>query len=331
MAGASVLYAGWVEADRFFNARTILLNQIQKDHGIRLKIENPVVVSKGVLRVDKSEVSLGVHGSGVLEKIVLENHNLLIASAQLQVFEDNPTQWVYGLCGDGSNVQITIEQLTVKTAIGKTYSLGKFIISSTPDQGLKGVCDSFTVSQYNDQKYLAEGDLASLLPAFENRLLSSFVKFTVGKNSREVNGIGAVNGEINSLDSLLFQIHRPLAINFTWRGKSARGFAQIDGLDVEILLAPEQVSLKFFGKGKGFDWQGQINDQEESYQIVGDGEITIQEILKAGSFSEKYKLPESWSQKIKGVCELKRDRKNGRLEFTIPSISKREILEEVLP
>lgn len=331
MAGASVLYAGWVEADRFFNVRTILLNQVQKDHGIRLKIESPVVVTKGILRVDKSEISLGVHGSGVLEKIVLENHSLLIASAQLQVFEDNPTQWVFGLCGAGLNVQITIEELTVKTASGKTYNLGKFVINRMDDQGLKGVCEAFTVSQYNDQKYLAEGDLASLLPAFEHRLLSSFVKFNVSKNSQEVNGIGAVNGEIISLDSLLFQIHRPLAINFTWRGKSVRGFAQIDGLDVELLLAPEQVALKFFGKGKGFDWQGQINDQEESYQLVGDGEITMQEILKAGSFSEKYKLPESWSQKIKGVCELKRDRKNGRLEFTIPSISKREILEEILP
>lgn len=327
----SLLYVGWVEADRFFNARTIVLNQLQRDQGIRLKIENGDHLDNGILVIERSEVSLGSHGSGVFNGVLVENHKLMIQNANLQVFDENPWQWVYGLCGAGIKVQIQIDNLTIKTALGKSYALGKFEIQSSYHQGLKGVCAGFTVEQINDNSYVAEGNLLAYIPSFEKGLSVDFIKYAKTKNCREINGLGQVSLEISSVNSLLFRLPRPLSFDCLWRGKSATGMLQAEGLNLELLLTPELTELKISGKGAGFDWQGKINSLEEEYHLFIDGDVNLSAILKTGFYFDKYKIPEDWQLKLSGIVEIKRSFKNGQLQVGDDSGNRRLILEEVLP
>lgn len=233
-----------------------------------------------------------------------------------------------GLCGDGLQIQVYFENLSIKTALGKTYSLGKFEISSASKNGIKGVCDLFTVEEWGEKTCSVNGDLTSIHAAFEKGSAASFIKYTTSKNSREVNGLGAVTMETTAIDSLVFQIKRPVSYNCSWNGKVAKGFLQSEGLDLEIKLTPETVAINGFGKNKGFEWYGQINSEVEHYQLFVDG-ITLFEILKSGLYSDKYKIPENYLSPISGACEIKRDRKSGKLSVIIESENKRFALEEV--
>ena len=316
-----------MEADRFFNARTFILNQVQRDHGVRLKLDKAEVKGKSLLLADKSEVALGTHGSGYLEGIRVENRRLIVSRAQFQVFDDNPWHWVVGLCGEGSQVQIQIDQLDVKTSLGKTYSLGKFEISSIVNSGIKGVCELFTIEQWSEKSCQVIGNLTVLLPAFEKGLSSDFIKFSPAKSCREINGTGMVNIEITEINSLVFQLKRPVTVACTWNGKEAKGFLQKEGLDLEIKFTPEATTLTGFGKGNGYEWYGQINAEGEQYQMFAEG-ISWSDILKAGFKSGKYKIPDS--EVLKGACELKRERKNNRLQLIEESTNKKISIDEEL-
>lgn len=323
----SLLYAGWVEADRFFNARTFILNQVQRDHGVRLKLEKTEVKGKSILIADKSEVALGSHGSGFLEGIRVENRKLFISRAQLQVFDDNPWLWVVGLCGEGTQVQVQIDQLNVKTSLGKTYVLGKFEISTSANYGIKGECELFTIEQWGEKSSQVSGNLTELLPAFEKGLSTDFIKFSPAKTCREINGIGLVNIEITEISSLVFQVKRPVTVAFTWNGKEAKGFLQKEGLDLEIKLTPEATTISGFGRGSGYEWYGQISSEGEQYQLFVEG-LTLSEILKSGFKSNKYKIPDLGV--LSGACELKRETKNNRLQLIEESKNKKITIDEEL-
>lgn len=321
----ALLYAGWVEADRMFNAQTILLEKIKKEHGFRLNLEKTDSSENGVLKIGKSDISLGVHGSGVLEGIQVEDQKVTIKKGTLLVFEDNPWQWVYGLCGKGQNVQITIENLVVKTAIGKMYSLGNFAIHTSGPEGIKGSCDKFTLEQTGDTKYVVEGDLFAFIPAFEKLSTAVFMKVSLPKITREINGVGYCSLEITAIQSLLFEVTRPILLNSNWSDKSLGGYSIFDNKIIELKSNPESLDLKTSGKGEGFVWNGKINANEEEYQVYVDGEITLASLLKSGSFSDHYQVPEHWQSKLNGLYEFKRKTKSGKLE--VRAISENRSLE----
>lgn len=325
----SLLYASWIEAGRFFNAQTMILNQVQKKHGVRLKINGTAVVEKGILVAEKGEVSLGSHGAGIWEDIRIENHQIFIKNAQFQVFDDNPWLWVSGLCVDGEQIQIKMEKLTVKTALGKTYSLGKFEIMSNGYNCIKGVCEKFSVEHWGESAYAVEGDLTALHAAFENSLIVDFIRFLPAKKCREVNGRGTVSAQITLINSLVFRISQPLTVEYSWQGKEVKGILQTEDFGLEMTLTPDLVSLNGQGKSKGFDWHGQINSTEEQYQLFID-RSSLPEVFKNGSFSEKYSIPENWLKNINGICEIKRDVKRGRIQLIVEPEGKRLTLEEIV-
>ncbi len=321
----TLLYAGWVEADRMFNARTILLEQVKKDHGFRLNLERTDSSENGVLKIEKSDISLGVHGSGMLEGIQVENQKVTIKKGTLFVFEDNPWQWVYGLSGNGQNARVTIDNLVIKTALGKEYSLGNFVIHANGTEGLKGSCDKFTLEQTGDTKYVVEGDLFAFIPAFEKLSTADFMKVSLPRTAREINGVGYCLLEITAIQSLLFEVTRPMLLNSNWRDKSLGGYSIFENKIIELQLSSESLELKTSGKGEGFVWNGKINANEEEYQVYVDGEITLASLLKSGAFSDLYQVPEHWQSKLNGLYEFKRKSKSGRLE--VRAISENRSLE----
>jgi hypothetical protein len=326
-----LLYAGWVEADRVFNARTILLQQVKKDHGLRLTMESSDTLENGVLLIDKSEVSLGIHGSGLLEGIRIENQKVVIKSGKFMVFDDNPWQWVYGLCGKGQKVQVVIENLVVKSATGKMNSLGKFEIQSNGIQGLKGYCNSFTTEQISDSVYVAEGDLFAFIPSFEKLHSVGFAKVAMPKAAREINGVGYSSFEITAFQSLLFRVSRPAECNSNWREKSAKGFSVFDNIILEFDLTPDSSEITASGKSEGFVWSGKINTYSEEYQVYVEGDVTLASLLQFGAFSDHYLVPDPWQNKLTGLYELKRNISNGNLEVMAISENRSVVLYEVKP
>lgn len=321
----TLLYAGWMGADRMFNARTILAEEVKKTHGVRLSLEGAEFLENGILQIEKSEVSLGKHGSGFLEGIRVENQKIEINNGVLYVFEDNPWQWVYGFCGQGQKAQVLIKNLVVKTASGKVYSLGRFDIQTSSSHTVKGSCEAFIVEQTSDDSYVVEGDLGAYIPIFDKLIASAFLKISLPKVMREMNGSGHCVMELTALQSLLFGSMRPILLSVNWRNKSLEGYASFENTAIELQLTHEKLELKTFGNGEGFIWNGKTSSDKEEYQVYVEGDVTLSSLLKSGAFFDRFQVPDLWQSKLNGLYEFKREIKSKKLE--IKAISENRTLD----